>query len=223
MPFCANDHCVIVEPEGPQSALASRKAAAVRNAVRKRFPRDERYLELFSEARRGDLIAAFEGEEVVGILLAQSRGRDAFHVSSRDFTRLYGTARGLYLYVYYRASQQFPSAGDRYIASIWIAKTRRGEGLGGRLLEYAMNDRSGRWSVNARRGGSERFFARAGFAPRRGMRAALVRWITGCEPMEMIRRTSYVPPSSAAPDAHQVGAERTAPDQVETLQVRQGA
>ena len=217
MPFESLDDCVIVKPKArtPRHRQASRKAAAVRGAVRRRFPDDERYLKLFRKVRRGGLVAAFHGRRVVGILLVQRKGRDAFRVSAKRFIRFYGPAKGLYLFATYRVSQLFPSAGDNYIASIWVAPAYRDAGVGARLVERALRKGEGRWSVNARPGGSERFFAQAGFAPRTGALARLVRLVTGCTPMER-----FVAPSGAAPAAHQIDAEAFAPDQPEAVHIR---
>ncbi|MEL6792650.1 MAG: hypothetical protein AAFP78_04300 [Pseudomonadota bacterium] len=211
MPFESLDECVIVNPKrgGERHRRAARKAAKVRSGVRRRFPDDERYFKLFRNAHRADLIAAFHNKRVIGVMLVQRPGRDVFLVGVEDFAAAYGAVRGRYLYAVYRASQLFPAAGDRYVSSIWVDRAYRDVGIGAALLARGMRDQPGRWSVNARRGGSERFFAQAGFAPRRGPLAALVRLVTGCAPME--RRASAGEVGGPAPDAHKVPAERFAP------------
>ena len=162
----------------------ARIAARGRRAVRRWFPDDERYFEAFSRLRPQNAVAAFHGRQVVGLVLLQRPGRDPFDVDRATFVRLYGLLRGLILFYGYLAVQRLSLGGACYVASVWVSPKFRGAGIGVRMMVAARYRATGRWTVLARRGEAERFFARVGFSPQEGRRARLVAAFRDRSPME---------------------------------------
>lgn len=162
----------------------ARAAAKGRRAVRRWFPDDERYYEAFSQLRRRHVVAAFHQGRVVGLVLLQRRGRDPFDVDRDVFVRLYGLIHGFALYYAYLVIQRLSAEGACYVASVWVAPRFRGTGVGARMMQEARRNATDRWTVLARPGEAERFFARTGFKRQQGRRARLVEALRGRKPME---------------------------------------
>lgn len=162
----------------------TRAAARTRRAVRRWFPRDERYFEAFARLRPGAVVSAFHGGRVVGLVLLQRGAVDPFLVERRTFIRLYGVLHGLVLYYAYLIIQRLSARGACYIASVWVAPTFRGAGVGARMLDLARERATGRWTVLARRGEAEQFFARMGFTAETGPKARFNAALRGRTPMD---------------------------------------
>jgi GNAT superfamily N-acetyltransferase len=169
----------------PLLAAAARAAARSRLSVRRLFPEDGRYAQAFGEMRPAACLAAVEGGEVVGVIAARRRGRDAFRLTAAGLARLYGPLAGRLRLLAYRAQEALTSGPQTHVSAFWTDPRLRGRGVGGALLSRLIAETEGLITLLARPG-REAFYRRHGFAEGGPARLRLIGRLAGFTPMRRL-------------------------------------
>lgn len=132
-----------------------------------------RRLVLGQRAKPTQLAGIFDGDTIVGVLGVTVRGSDFAVAPVRRFCAHFGVLPGLMRYLAYETIKRLYFGPELYVAAFWVDPSRRGGGLGQKLLAelraLAIDENMQIWTdVKIGNESAARFYAKQGFKPQKG-------------------------------------------------------